>query len=159
MRKMLSGGLAVFAGVLSLPTPRSIHAERVPASQPRAADTRLEKLRSFFAKWNCPAKDYSVDFIAAAERYDLDWRLLPSISYLESAGGKNAPNHNLFGWNCGRTAFSSASASIHEVARRLGRSRLYRAKTLDEKLATYNPANAGYARKVRSVMEQIAPAQ
>jgi hypothetical protein len=155
---MLSGGLAVFAGIVSLPTPRSIHAERVPASQ-RAADTRLEKLRAFFAKWNCPAKDYSVEFITEAERYDLDWRLLPSISYLESSGGKNAPNNNLFGWNCGRSAFASATASIHEVARRLGRSRLYRTKTLDQKLATYNPANAAYARKVRSVMQQIAPAQ
>ena len=74
-----------------------------------------ERLKAFFGKLDCPAKDYSGDFIAVAERYDLDWRLLPSISYLESTGGKAAKNNNLFGWNSGRTGFASAAAGIHEV--------------------------------------------
>jgi hypothetical protein len=115
-------------------------------------------LKAFFGKQDCPAQNYSGDFIAAAERYDLDWRLLPSISYLESTGGKAAKNNNLFGWNSGRTSFATAAAGIHEVGRKLSRSRLYRSKTLDELLATYNPTG-DYAQKVKNVMQQIAPAQ
>lgn len=158
MRKILSGGLAIFAGVVSVPAPGSLHAERAPTSQRRQADTRLERLKAFFGKFNCPAKEYSGDFIVAAERYDLDWRLLPSISYLESEGGKTAKNNNLFGWDCGRASFSSAVAGIHEVGRRLARSNRYRSKNLDQLLATYNPVG-DYAQKVKSVMQRIAPAQ
>ncbi len=158
MRKLLSGGLALFAGIVSLPAPGSQHAEHTPAPQRRRSEARLERLKAFFGKQDCPAKDYSGDFIAAAERYDLDWRLLPSISYLESTGGKAAKNNNLFGWNSGQTGFKSAAASIHEVGRRLARSHLYRSKNLDQLLATYNPTG-DYAEKVKSVMRQIAPAQ
>jgi hypothetical protein len=158
MPKILSGALAVFAGVVSLPSPGSLHAEKTPAPQRRQTDARLERLKAFFGKFNCPAKDYSSDFIVAAERYDLDWRLLPSISYLESTGGKTARNNNLFGWNCGRSGFSSASAGIHEVGRRLARSSRYRSKNLDQLLATYNPVG-DYAQKVKCIMQRIAPAQ
>ncbi len=157
MTRFLTGGLALFAGIASVPAVGSFHAEQVPPPQ-RRADARFEKLRAFFTQSNCPAKAYSADFIAAAERYDLDWRLLPSISYVESTGGKSARNNNLFGWDSGRAAFSSASAGIHEVGRRLSRSRLYRFKTLDQLLATYNP-DGDYARKVKSVMRSIAPAE
>lgn len=158
MRKLLSGGLAVFAGIVSLPSPGSLHAERTPPVNRCKIDMRLERLKAFFGKLDCPAKDYSEDFIVAAERYDLDWRLLPSISYVESTGGKSAKNNNLFGWNCGRTGFTSISASIHEVGRRLGRSRLYRSKNIDQLLATYNPIG-DYAQRVKNVMQHIAPAQ
>jgi hypothetical protein len=158
MRKLLSGGLAVFTGIVSLPAPGSRHTERVPAQERRRTDARLERLKAFFGKFDCPAKNYSDDFIVAAERYDLDWRLLPSISYVESTGGKAARNNNFFGWNSGRTGFTSAAAGIHEVGRRLGRSRLYRKKNLDQLLATYNPVG-DYAQKVKTVMQQIAPAQ
>lgn len=160
MRKFISGGLAVFAGMVSVPAPGSLHAERAPAHtrESRPVDSRLERLRAFFSKLHCPAQEYSKEFIEAADRYELDWRLLPSISYLESSGGKAAKNNNLFGWNSGRTAFASVSQSIHEVGRRLGRSPLYRFKNLDQLLATYNPA-ADYAQKVKSVMQRIAPVQ
>lgn len=161
MRKFLTGGLAFFAGMVSVPAPGSLHAERKPAPAPqqtRAFDARLERLRAFFGKSNCPAKDYSGVFLEAADRYELDWRLLPSISYVESTGGKAAKNNNLFGWKSGRAGFASAAQSIHEVGRRLGRSHLYRSKSLDQLLATYNPTG-DYAQKVKSVMQSIAPAQ
>lgn len=158
MRNLLSGGLVVLAGIVSVPAPGSLHPERAPAPERRQSDARLQRLKVFFGKSDCPAKDYAGDFIAAAEHYDLDWRLLPSISYLESTGGKTAKNNNLFGWDSGRAGFTSTPAAIHEVGRRLGRSRLYRSKTLDQLLATYNPTG-DYAQKVKSIMQRIAPEQ
>jgi hypothetical protein len=88
----------------------------------------------------------------------LDWRLLPSISYVESTGGKSARNYNFFGWDSGKAQFTSPSEAIHEVGYRLTHSALYRDKDLDEVLTTYNP-DASYAEKVKSVMRQIAPTE
>lgn len=94
----------------------------------------------------------------ASDANALDWRLLPSISFVESTGGKSARNNNLFGWDSGRAAFSSASACIHSVASSLATSVLYRNKDVDGKLKTYN-GSEGYVRKVKEVMRRIAPVE
>lgn len=158
MRKLLSGGFALFAGLVSLPThisPRQVHPVATPNYR---GDPRLESLKRFFEKAACPAWKYASAFLEAADIYDLDWRLLPSISYVESTGGKAALNNNLFGWDSGRAWFPSATAGIHEVGYQLTHSDLYRDKDVDGILATYNP-NTGYAVKVKSVMHQIAPSE
>jgi hypothetical protein len=121
-------------------------------------DPRFEVLRTFFEKTDCPAQEYSIAFLEAADDYDLDWRLLPSLSYIESTGGKAARNNNLFGWDSGKAHFSSPTASIHHVGYRLAHSGLYKHKNLDRLLATYN-SNADYAQKVKSVMRRIAPTE
>jgi hypothetical protein len=145
----------MFAGVVS-PVPVSHHlATQAPPPQHRK-DPRFEALRSFFQKTDCPALQYSDVFIEAADLYELDWRLLPSLSYVESTGGKQARNNNLFGWDSGRAQFTSPTEGINEVGYRLANSDLYRDKSLDELLATYNH-NSAYAHKVKSVMRQIAP--
>jgi hypothetical protein len=158
MLRLVTGGL-VFAGVVSLPlTVAPLHAPRTPQTPTadHSADPRFKALRTFFQRAECPAVQYVREFLDAADRYELDWRLLPSISFVESTGGKAARNNNLFGWDSGRAQFSTPSAGIHEVGYRLTHSALYRDKDLDEVLTTYNP-DADYARKVKSVMRQIAP--
>lgn len=154
MRRILSSGLVVFAGVVS-PAVISHHASNnTPPPETRKAH-RLETLRKFFQKSDCPAQQYSEVFIEASDRYELDWRLLPSLSYVESTGGKSAPNNNLFGWDSGKAQFASPEDGIRQVGYRLAHSDLYRNKDLDELLATYNPG-VEYAQKVKSVMRQIA---
>ena len=119
MRKVFSSGLAVFAGMVSLPAPVSPHlAHKVPAPDYRQ-DPRLERLRKFFVKTDCPASQYADVFLEAADDYGLDWRLLPSISYVESSGGKAAPHNNLFGWDSGRAQFHSPSAGKQSASRKL----------------------------------------
>jgi hypothetical protein len=121
-----------------------------------AKDRRLARLRAFFAQGNCPAAKLSPIFLEAADAYALDWRLLPSLSFIETSGGKAARNNNIFGWDSGRAAFSSAAAGIRSVASYLSQSTLYRNKDVDGILKTYN-GNAGYGRKVKEVMQRIAP--
>jgi hypothetical protein len=75
---------------------------------------------------------------------------------VETTGGKAARNNNLFGWDSGRAAFSSAAAGIRAVAASLANSALYRNKDVDGILRTYN-GSAGYARRVKDVMRRIAP--
>jgi hypothetical protein len=129
----------------------------MPASAPEhRSDPRLETLRTFFRNADCPAEQYAGAFLEAADANELDWRLMPSLSYVETTGGKFARHNNLFGWDSGRTEFRSPVASIQAVGYRLSHSDLYKDKELDKLLATYNP-NVEYGRKVKSVMQRIAP--
>jgi len=155
MRRLLSGGLVVFAGIVSLPervSPQQSHRASAPDYR---EDPRLASLKRFFQKGDCPALAYSRTFIEAADVYALDWRLLPSISFVESTGGKAAPNNNMFGWDSGRAQFDSPAAGIHKVGYQLAHSERYRNKSVDAILATYNP-NVEYAAKVKWVMRHIA---
>jgi hypothetical protein len=121
-----------------------------------ADDPRLLKLERFFQELNSPAHAIAKEFLAAADRYALDWRLLPSLSILESGGGRECKNNNIMGWDSCRQKFSSAAAGVHHVAERLTVSKLYRNKSLDEKLRTYNP-HPGYPQRVMKLMDRLGP--
>ena len=152
MRRVLSSGLLVLAGAVGISRQQALPAPwRVLPD-----DGRLAVLRHFFQKFDCPAEAYAEEFLSAADSYSLDWRLLPSISFIESTGGKTAQNNNMFGWNNGRTQFDSPSAGIYAVGYQLANSTVYRHKDLDRVLRIYNPRRT-YAKSVKSVMQQIAP--
>jgi hypothetical protein len=145
--------LAIFLGLVALPAQVSRH--QSPTAPDYRKDTRFQRLLAFFESAGCPAKRFTQAFLEAADRYKLDWRLLPSLSFVESTGGKAARNNNLFGWGFGKAHFPSPVAGIETVANRLALSKLYRNKTLDEILATYNP-DVTYGPKVKWVMSQIS---
>jgi hypothetical protein len=153
----------VFAGIVSVPViiatvdAKLAPKPSLPGGTPER-DPRLSLLERFFESADAPAKAFSRVFLAEADQYNLDWRLLPSISFVESTGGKAAPNNNMFGWDCGRAAFSSMIEGIRTVAYNLGNTDRYKGKNLDEVLMTYNP-NPDYSRIVKSVMVRIAPAE
>jgi hypothetical protein len=157
MRKLLSGGLVVI-GVASIPVPMSPRTIPTSLKQEYRSDRRLIPLKHFFVEAECPAAEYAVEFLMVADQYALDWRLLPSLSFIESTGGKASPYNNLFGWDSGRAHFTSPSAAIRTVGSFLANSALYRSKSLDEILATYNP-DRDYPQKVKSVMRRIATVQ
>jgi hypothetical protein len=173
--KQLMVGLGLFAlpmsicsdgfadGVAILPQQPQLNLPTVTPSggpDPRAdgADPRVVRLQKFFTKLHCPVKEFAGDFVKAADENNLDWRLLPSISVVESGGGKACRNNNIFGWNQGTHAFSSIRSCIQEVADKLGNSPLYR-RHVDavSKLRIYNRKD-GYAASVVALMERISPA-
>jgi len=149
----LSLTLVLFLGLVALPAQVSLH--QSPATRDYRKDSRFQRLLTFFENAGCPAKRLTQAFLEAADRYKLDWRLLPSLSFVESTGGKAARNNNMFGWGFGKAHFPSLVAGIETVANRLALSKLYRDKTLDQILATYNP-DVTYAPKVKWVMSQIS---
>lgn len=102
-------------------------------------DWRVLRLRSFFERYNSPAAEFAHDFVSAADSYELDWRLLPSISMVESSGGKYYANNNIFGWDSCRTGFASVREGIYQVASRLANSDIYKGKDLVGILRLYNP--------------------
>ena len=143
----------VVAGLLAAPFTTSVQQYRAqpPVDQ---HDPRLSRLKKYFADRDCPLKDSARDFLAAADRNKLDWRLLPSISMIESSGGKDYRNNNVFGWASCKERFPSVRAGIHYVADQLGRSSRYKDKDVDRKLQIYNPLPE-YSQRVKAVMRAI----
>jgi hypothetical protein len=157
MRKLITSGMFVM-GMVSLPVSMSLSQARPTPPSDYRNDPRLETLRNFFLKSACPAARYAEAFLEAADAYALDWRLLPSLSYVESTGGKTARNNNIFGWDSGRAHFPNPIAGIRAVGYSLANSVRYKDKKLDRLLATYNP-NLEYVQKVKSVMRRISPSE
>lgn len=156
----LCNGLVVFAGLLAVPPVGQEYLQVVVAqedpSQEDREDPRLARLEEFFRDMASPIGHLAADFITAADLNNLDWRLLPSISVIESGAGKDYRNNNIFGWDSCRASFDSVREGIHTVARRLSHSRLYKHKNLDALLQTYN-ADEDYATRVKTVMEKLGP--
>ena len=76
------------------------------AFETKKVDPRTKILKAYLAKYHSPLEDNAADFIEAADKYDLDWRLLPSITGVESTFGKHVPggsdpkytSYNGWGW-------------------------------------------------------------
>ncbi len=64
-----------------------------------------------------PLVDHADDFVATADKYDVDWRLLPSISGAESTFGKQCVpgTYNAYGWGQGYIYFDSWEDGIETV--------------------------------------------
>lgn len=87
-------------------------------------DARAKIIEDFFKGYKSHLSAYSQEFIAAAEKYNLDYRLLPAISMQESSGGKRVieDSYNPFGYGIYGDLvirFSSWEEGIERVAREL----------------------------------------
>jgi hypothetical protein len=63
-------------------------------------DPRVLAMSEFLTDYNSPMQPYAETFVVEADKYGLDWRLVASISGVESAFGHLIPNgsHNGWGW-------------------------------------------------------------
>jgi hypothetical protein len=154
MKTLVSQGIIVCAGFLISPVAmQPFETKNVGEIK---TDPRYLVLKEFLTQRECPIARHSADFIIAADQNDLDWRLLPSISIVESGGGKDYRNNNVLGWDSCKQRFPSVQAGIHLVASHLANSKLYRHKSLHALLSTYNNANPNYAATVQQVMRSIS---
>jgi len=111
-------------------------------------EEKIQALRDFFEKQRSPLAENAETFVNVAEKYDIDYRLLPAIACMESSCGKRLiPNsYNPFGWGIyGKNAiyFKSYDEAIEVVGK--GISEKYVSKGLDtpEKMApVYTPPNS-----------------
>jgi hypothetical protein len=117
------------------------------------------QLTAFFRLHKCPAINYQLipAYLESANRYQLDFRLLPSISIIESSCLQHYPvdSFNPFGWNSARTGFASLQSGIDFVSGQLADGHYYAQKTIDQKLRAYNP-NPAYTGKVEQLMKEIS---
>lgn len=121
-------------------------------------DVRLERLKRFLTSYNSPLTKYSQDFVQIADKYNLDWKLIPAITGVESTFGKFIPynSYNAYGWLNGAYYFSSWEESIQIVGKSLRENYLNRGADTVEKIASiYAPPSKTWAWKVRYFMEKL----
>ncbi|MGH9647120.1 MAG: hypothetical protein ACRD4E_09920 [Bryobacteraceae bacterium] len=156
------------AAILSYPLRRGLRTlaaaclalyARVAANIPDAhfkpsPDLRFARLERFFQHYDCPAPRHVAEYIRAADRYGLDYRVLPALSIRETQCGVQEKQNNRWGYHPGRQSFPSIEAGIEFLAHQLVENPPYKGKTLREKLLTYNPRPA-YSDEVAWIMHQI----
>ena len=155
-KRFLPSGLMICAGVLSIAAASANMDQTDVTKNRKKVDLRESILRKFLRDHKCPAEKYAGTFVNEADAHGLDWRLLPSLSLVESGGGRTARNNNLFGWANGKRKFDSISEAIHHVAEVLSHGRSYQGKNLEAKLFTYNH-RTDYKAMVMNVMSKIGP--
>ncbi len=150
-----SNSLLVVVGIFGLYRAAG-EIERDFSKLQRTIDARETELRKFLHDRNCPVEESAGVFIAEADEHHLDWRLLPSLAFIESTGGKFAHYNNLFGWHNGMSRFVTRREAIHQVALAMAEGPAYKGKDLRGKLWSFNQSEE-YRRIVVQIMEQISP--
>ncbi|MDP3955314.1 MAG: hypothetical protein Q8Q15_03040 [bacterium] len=121
-------------------------------------DMRVEKLTAFFNKYNSPLTPYAPEFIKAADFYNVDWKLVPAITGVESTFGKRIPykSYNAYGWNNGVYKFESWEQSIWHVTKILRERYMNRGATSVQTISRiYAPPSSTWAGKVNFFMGKI----
>ena len=80
--------------------------EQVIEIQARPIDKRAQIIKDYLAKHNSPLENSAQDFVDAADKFGIDWKLVVSISGVESTFGKHIPgghdplytSYNGWGW-------------------------------------------------------------
>jgi len=119
---------------------------------------KAQKIELFFRvnRNNAPLADYAEKFVEVANKYGLDYRLLPAIATVESGGGKsNFRSYNAWGW--GNKGFTSFEEGIETVGKGLKTGYIDKGRdTVDEIAPIYCPPNyKNWARSVNQFMLEI----
>ncbi len=123
-------------------------------------DYRVSTLKTFLEGYNSPLANSADQFVAKADRYQLDWRLVPAITGVESTFGKRIPSdsYNAYGWANGVYKFESWDNSIEIVSRALREKYIDRgAVTIDQIARRYAPPSSTWSWKVQYFMNKIDP--
>lgn len=119
-------------------------------------DKKVAEVKRFLDSYKAPLAAHAEDFVRAAEMYNIDYRLLPSISIVESSGGKHLfKKFNPFGW--GSWGYPNFTVAIYDVAR--GMSRYYAGGRVSPEAISkrYNPVTPeSWASKVRKLTGKMA---
>ena len=121
-------------------------------------DYRVGKLEAYLESQKSPLADYAEEFIEYADTYDLDWRLVPAITGVESSFGKRIPanSYNAYGWANGEYRFSSWEDSIEHVSMTLKTKYIDKGAPSINKIGKrYAPPSSTWAGKVKYFMGKI----
>lgn len=124
----------------------------------RPVDYRVLALEKFLTQYQSPLVKYAKVFVENADKYQIDWRLVPAIAGVESSFGKHIPpgSFNAYGWNNGKYYFSSWEESIEIVTKTLKEKYIARGLTTPFEIApVYAPLSSTWGSKVNYFMEKI----
>lgn len=130
-------------------------------------DERITKLVFFFKSYNSELEKSAKTFVEVADKYKIDYRILPAIAGTESTFGKKTPScatFNSYGWTsttspCGFYRFKSHDDAIVFIGSKIATKNCYR-KFMDtgrvEDLAvSYNNGSQTWINSVKFFMNKI----
>lgn len=121
-------------------------------------DFRVENLRKFLEKHNSPLAPYANEFVVYADINGLDYRLVPSITGVESTFGKHIPyeSFNAYGWANGEYTFASWEDSIAHVSETLKKNYIDKGAPTIAKIARrYAPPSTTWGKNVKFFVAKI----
>ena len=130
-------------------------------------DERIKKVQVFLEKYNSPMAGSAHTFIEVADKYKMDYRLLPSIAGTESTFGKKTPScakFNAFGWTsttspCGFYRFTSFDDAIRLVGEKIATKNYYAKFRVSGKVEDlsipYNNGSKDWVFSVKFFMNKI----
>ena len=125
-------------------------------------DARVAAVSDFFNKYNSDLAPFAQNVVSSADKYGLDYRLIPAIAMQESNLCKKAPKDSYNCWGFGIygknvTKFQSYPEAIDTVTKTLATQ--YKEKGLEtpeQIMAKYTPSNNGaWADSVNLFMGQL----
>ncbi len=123
-----------------------------------AYDYRVLNLKKFLLKYNSPLTPFASDFVAYADIYGIDYRMVPAITGVESTFGKRIPanSYNAYGWANGEYRFSSWPDSIEHVSMTLRTKYIDKGAPTIAKIARrYAPPSTTWGTKVAFFIRKI----
>ena len=170
MKKVLSV-IALIMAVFSL-KPGTVLATDIAGSAATLAymtpetvlDERVTRLQAYLASYNSPLADEAKTFVAEADKYNLDWKLVAAIAGVESTFGKQIPpgSYNAWGWGIPTGAqsgigFTDWNEGIATVSEGLAKNYFGRgAKTLYDVGWIYAANGNSWGNHVTFFLNQIA---
>lgn len=121
-------------------------------------DYRVENLRKFLDRYNSPLTSYAREFVIYADENNIDYRLVPAITGVESTFGKHIPidSFNAYGWANGEYKFTSWEDSISHVTEVLREKYIDRGvDTISEIARVYAPPSTTWGGKVSFFVKKI----
>lgn len=108
--------------VLALTTMQDSYNNKVPVNKISSQDIRVLALKRFLEDYHSPLFDYADFIVKNADRWGLDYALIPSIAMQESGGCKTIPDNSYNCWGFGIygdkiTRFSSYEDAISQVTK------------------------------------------
>jgi len=129
------------------------------------SDTRPVIIDNFLSSHGSPMTGMGGTFVAAADKYGLDFRLIPAIAFQESTLGKYMPSrasHNAFGWavytgtNSG-AHFKSWQQAIYIVAQGLKSDYIDQGLKTPEQIMSKYADDADWASGVNYAIYEMTP--
>ena len=112
-------------------------------------DARITAVENFFSYYKSALTPYAKDVVAAADKYAIDYRLIPAIAMQESTLCKKTPKNSFNCWGFGIygkkvTKFKNYKEGIETVTKTLATK--YKAsglETPEQIMSKYNPVSTG----------------
>lgn len=124
-------------------------------------DGRIDALEAFFKKYKSELTPFAQDVVKSADKYNVDYRLVPAIAMQESNLCKKAPEDTLNCWGWGiygknKVSFKSYTHGIEAVSRTLSEYKDLGLVEPEQIVTKYTPSNTGsWSKSVNYFMEEI----